>query len=73
MLTNAIFKTQNKILKLTYITKNIKLTKIKTFENTIDFALLRFELALRFFNKNPTHLHMSYTDCRGSLLVSICE
>ena len=67
MLTNTIFKTQNKILKLTYITKNIKLTKIKTFENTIEFALLRF------FNKNPTHLHMSYTDCRGSLPVSISE
>ena len=67
MLTNTILKTQNKILKSTYITKNVKLTKIKTFENTIEFALLRF------FNKNPTHLHMSYTDCRGSLPVSISE
>ena len=52
MSTNTILKTKYK----TYIIKNIKSTKINAFESTVEFVLLRFELALRFFNETLTSL-----------------
>ena len=56
MSTNTILKTKYKVLKWTYITKDIKSTKINAFESTVEFVLLRFELARRSFNKTLTPL-----------------
>ena len=52
MSTNTILKTKYE----TYIIKNIKSTKINAFESTVEFVLLRFDLALRSFNKTLTPL-----------------